>query len=458
MYPLIEVKYDGGNTIYIENNNTFLAKTYSARDYAGSGLFVYNVSDFSANTHILLGAYGQENSEIVTATGIDQANNIINTGTLKLYHRKGESVTHVLYDQVEIQKASSLGGTYTTLATVNIFCSDVSTIYAHSAGLATDYYRARFKSSITGNFTPWSSETTPVIKANSLANLVNSVRSSIGNTNLGDDFFVQAINDARDVLENTFGYGRIYEWRQKFDYPIKMLAGTNFVNLPTTGANAIQSGNTNRYILAARYGRQGISMNQPMRYIDKQSWNSIGFLNRYTTLAANVTSGATSIVLENSGDFFPTGTIFIATEDPTQSVIQATYTANNLNTNTLSGVTNLNRNISAGTQVWLITPPSYPMHYTVFDNKIYFDRAIPQVLQGKNLYIDYYKKLIPISNMSDELPEPYYSIYAHYLRYAVKRRRDDSITQDDIDFKNFITAAKNVFGNAYTGQTVRIRN
>jgi len=148
----------------------------------------------------------------------------------------------------------------------------------------------------------------------------------------------------------------------------------------------------------------------------------------------------------------------VATSDPTQLIMNVSYTSNNLVTNTLTGVTGVTRNIPANTQVWAYSTFSVPYFFTVFEDnlgvpKLWFDRPIPNGLQGKNLYLDYYKKIEDINFLSDVVPEHYRDIYKDYMKFAIKRRRDDSLGEDDQDYKKFMRGIANILGNPYTGQT-----
>ncbi len=77
-------------------------------------------------------------------------------------------------------------------------------------------------------------------------------------------------------------------------------------------------------------------------------------------------------------------------------------------------------------------------------------------MQGGNLYIDYYKKIDEVENLSQELPEHYREIYKWYLRYAIKYRKDTSVGSDDPDLKKFESLVQALFNNLYTGQDTTI--
>jgi hypothetical protein len=169
-------------------------------------------------------------------------------------------------------------------------------------------------------------------------------------------------------------------------------------------------------------------------------------------------TGAVTITLDSVGDFPDTtsGVAYIATTAYTQDIEEIAYTGINLTTNQLTGVTGITRDIPTGTRVWSKPTISQPIYYTVFEEKLYFDRIVPDSMQGANLYIDYYKKIDEVVSLSQALPEHYREIYKWYLRYAIKYRKDTSLDAKDPDLVKFESLVQALFNNLYTGQTTTI--
>lgn len=449
----------------IVNQSLVVGSSYLSRDHiSNSNVFaVENTEQFTVdNGLVVFGMIGTSNAELMptisskTTTSLTMA--LISGSGCAFSHSRGEPVSQVTYDKVIIESSTSATGSFTQIAEIAIQWSADKTSYNDTTGTASTYYRQRFYNSVTGIYSDYSNSGVGVsqndLGPTTVASLVLSVRKAVGNTELKDEFFISALNDARRLVDTSFGYGRLNEWRHCFEYPIQMLAGTNFVTLPSN----IDFTETNRTVLAARYARQSVAANVPLKYVDKREWNQRAYLNRYSITVGDTLSGATSIILSSTGDFPATGSIMIATEDPTQSILTVPYTSNNLLTNTLSGCTGITRNIAAGTQCWAYSTFSVPYFFTVFDDqdgnhKLWFDRPIPAGLQGKNLYIDYYKQLVDVTFMSDVIPEHYRDIYKDYLKFAIKRRRDDSLGEDDQDYKKFMNGLSTIMGNPYTGQS-----
>lgn len=442
------------------NQSLVVGSTYLSKDYvaASTSFTVENTEQFTAaNGLVVFGMIGTSNAELIPVLSSKTAT-VLNMGSgCTFAHSRGEPVSQVTYNKVVIESSTSATGTFSVIATIDLQWSSDKTSYNDTTGTSATYYRQRFYNSVTGIYSDYSNGGVGVsqndLGPTTVSSIVLSVRKAVGNTELNDDFFISALNDARRIADTSFGYGRMNEWRQVFEYPIQMLAGTNYVTLPTN----IDFSETNRTLLAARFARQSVAANIPVKYVDKREWNQRAYLNRYSTTTGQVLSGATSITLVSTGDFGATGSISVATDDPTQTIMTVTYTGNNLLTNTLTGVAGVTRNVPAATQCWAYSTFSVPYFFTVFEDnlgvpKLWFDRPVPNGLQGKNIYLDYYKKIEDMVFMSDVIPEHYRDVYKDYLKFAIKRRRDDSIGMDDQDYKNFMAGLANIMGNPYTGQ------
>ncbi len=171
-----------------------------------------------------------------------------------------------------------------------------------------------------------------------------------------------------------------------------------------------------------------------------------------TTIAAGI--GDATITLDSVGDFSgsSSGVAYVATTAYSQTLMQISYTGVDLTTNELTGVTGITRVIPVGTRVWSNPTIAQPIYYTVYDGRLYFDRIVPDSMQGNNLYIDYYKKLDKVVNLYQVLPENYRETYKWYLRYAIKYRKDITLGNDDPDLKKFEELVQALFNNLYTGQ------
>jgi len=460
MYPQIKIINDIGNTLHIPNQLDVKALTYLSSNIAAGVIAVPvdNTTDFTdgASILLLLSSIGTENSEIVTSAS-NTVQSFVTLATV-MAHNRGDNVSEIKWDQIVISKATEAGGAYAVLATQTIFTTQQNTVIYDTIGLSTDYYKLQWKNSLTGLLSDYSTEmSVDAYPTDSVNSIVKPVRKAMGisdeDNRITSDFCIEAVNDARKFVAAKL-YGIRHAWQQEFEYPIKMLAGTNFVNLPSN----VDFIETDQSILAARLLLDNILTPFNMRYIDKRNWNQVSFSVMGGATSGSTAIGATEIVLENVGDFpdSSSGVAYVATAAYTEEIEEIAYTGINATTNQLTGVTGITRTIPTGTRVWSRPTISQPIYYTVFDDKLYFDRIVPDSMQGQNLYIDYYKKIDEVVSLSQELPEHYREIYKWYLRYAIKYRKDTSLGSDDPDLKKFENLVQALFNNLYTGQDTTI--
>lgn len=460
MFPQITIKHNIGNVIDIPNELNSKVSTYISNNLAigVTTIPVDNAIDFTSGTIItLLGSMGAENAEFgYVSSHTDQAFTVTAT---KQPHNRGDLVTQINYDQVVISKSSTIDGVYSTFATLSLYVTQQKTVAFDPTGLSTDYYKVQWKNSVTGDLSSFSEPISVVsYPENSAGNIISSVLSAMGvsenDSKINTQFCISALNDARRYTKSKL-YGIRHAWRSEFEFPIKVLAGSNFVPLP----DDIDFDESDRSLLAARFIIGNVLAPFNLRYIDKRSWNQIAFNVGGSTNTAEAAIGAATLTLNSVGDFpltTPNGVAYVATTDYDQAIMQIEYTGVNTLTNTLTGVTGIDRVIPVGTQIWVTPTIAQPICYTVYQDKIVFDRIIPDSMQGNNLYIDYYKKLPRIENLYQDLPEPYREIYEWYLRWAIKYRKDITLASSDPDLKKFEDLVQALFNNLYTGQDTMI--
>lgn len=458
-FPQITVKHNIGNTIYVPNELDIKTSTYLSSNIAAGVLAapVDNSTDFTAGAiQLLLSSIGSENAEIV-ASASHTTLSFVTAATL-MAHNRGDSVSELKYDQVLVAKSATIDGAYVTFATQTFFVTQQNTVIYDSTGLSTDYYKVQWKNSVTGDLSDFSDPiSVSSYPLNSVATVIFPVLKAMGvaenDPKITVEFCLSAIDDARKYTEAKL-YGIRHAWQQVFEYPIKVLAGSNYIPLP----DDIDYQETDRSVLAARFMIGNVLTPFNLKYIDKRSWNQIAFsvMGGTTTSAALV--GATSITLNSVGDFpnSSSGVAYVETTDYTQTIMQIAYTSVDLTTNQLLGVTGITRDIPVGTRVWSRPTISQPIYYTVYSDKLVFDRIIPDSMQGNNCYIDYYQKMSVVTDLSQVLPEHYREIYKWYLRWAIKYRKDILLPSSDPDLKKFEELVQALFNNLYTGQDTTI--
>lgn len=464
MFPQILIRHNIGNIIEIPNELNPKVFTYFANNYpiGTTAVDVDNAIDFTAGSIItVLGSIGAENCEFGYPSA--HTDTTITLAATKQPHNRGDLITQVNYDQIVISKASSIDGSYSVLATLSLFLTQQKTVQFDATGLVTDYYKLQWKNSITGELSAYSDPISVLsYPADSVGSVIFPVLKAMGvsenDPKITVPFCISAIQDARLYVKGKL-FGIRQAWLAHFEFPIQVLAGSNFVYLPED----IDFNDTDRSMLSGRFIMNNVLAPFNLRYIDKRSWNQVAF-----NVGGSVTDGetaiaATELFLQSAGDFLPAnneGVAYIATTEFDQEILQISYTGIDLAAKKLTGVTGIDRIIPSGTQVWVTPTIAQPIWYTVYPEgdeqdsrgKIVFDRIVPDSMQGNNFYIDYYKRMDEVVDLYQRLPEPYREIYKWYLRYAIKYRKDITLAQSDPDYKKFEELVQALFDNLYTGQ------
>lgn len=455
----LTVKNNIGNTLTVSNDMLLRVKTYLSDNYAlgSTAINVDNAQDFLITNIALFEGIGQERAEFKAISAL--TNTQLTVAATIFSHNRGSSVYLSQYDQIVVEKATSLNGVYSVLGTYLIQATQQNTIIQDNAGLSTSYYRVKFKNSVNSLESGYSAQATALpFGSQSVAAMLQTIRQQAGiadsDQRVTTLFLIGALNDARDYVKNTMA-GYKQGWLAEFEFPIQVLAGNNFVELPDN----YDYNFTNNALLSVRYPRMGGLAPYPLTYIDKREWNSASYGLKYTYTSGATLSGATSLVVTNIGDFsiYPSGTIFVATENFSQQIMQVNYTGVDLTTNTFTGCTGITRNIGDNVQIFAFPNFSIASFYTVYDNKIVFNRPIPDIMQAQNIYIDYYKAMTYITDINVVMDEPFKDIYKYYIRYAIKYLRDNTVKMEtDADFKMFMELVKQWIENHYIGQMQKV--
>ena len=457
MFPQVEITHNIGNIISIPNQLEVKVFTYISTNLAFgvTDIPVDNATEFtSGSILLLLSSMGASNCEFATAS--THTNFDFTVTATKLPHNRGDTVMEVAWDSIIVSKSSTIGGTYTPIATQQLQTTQQNTVIFDPTGLSTDYYTVQWKNSITGNVSATSAPINVLsYPTNSVASVINPVLTAMGisenDPKINTAFCLSAIDDARKYVKAKL-FGIRHAWQQVFEFPIQVLAGTNFVPLPTN----IEFNESDRSLLACRFLIGNVLAPFNLRYIDKRSWNQVSWQLQGGVTTTDSPINSTTISLNSAGDFPAVssngGVAYVATSNFTQTTMQIAYTGVNLITNQLTGVTGVTTDIPAGTQIWSCPAIAQPIYYTVYDGNLWFDRIIPDSMQGTNLYIDFYAQIEDVTNLYQILAEPYREIYKWYLRYAIKYRKDITLPSTDADLAKFEDLVTALFNNLYTGQ------
>lgn len=462
VYTALKDKVGDTRGYFIVDNPTIeLFSTNLSMDYLTlvSSVTVTNATwiddTVSTNTIAVLNGFGNATSELVRiASTSSDARELTVTPNLQFTHKRGERFSVIPYSTIVISGATTLTGSYTVVKRQDIdYQSDVTAVTVpFSSNPTYKFYKIYFSDWNGSSETLESSNVVYSLDSTTVANtqeLVSSVRivNNVG-PDISDSFIIECINDARDYIDSE-APAAMRSWNSEFDYPRTLIAGTNFIDLPSD----IRVSHSNKSLLRARIVSNQFAFQKDLNYVDKATWNYVTRFTSPYTVSGDVTSGATSIVLTNTSSLGDSGSISIAAETVSQDIMVVTFTANDKATNTLTVTgSTVTRNITSGTQAWNATNFSYPQYYTVFDGKIWLDYPVSSQLNGSQVYLDYYKTIQRITSVQDELPEEYFNIYKPYIAYRLKKFRDKNIKPTDIDYSEFVAKVKKLHDNSYNGQ------
>lgn len=427
---------------------------------AGVTSLTANGSSFSVNSYLVFGQPGREKTEIVQVATVSATTVTLQSATL-YPHNRGDVLILIEYNQIVPERSTDSGSTFSVLATLAVNPQFPETYLQRTGDATTDIYRYRFYNSTSALYSGYSNNATAsgyadntmyAIKKRALTQMGEKITDLIT-----DDFLNDALNEGRRVVDKGTGIVNgesvtIQRWtfRTSFDTAIgQVIPGRYSVAAPTN----LRDKNSYKNILSLRIGRQ----NWPCVYQDKNRFNQ-NYLNvAHTTLNGAITSGSTTITLTSSGNFDTAGNIYVAAESVSGTKDAVAYTANNLSTNVLSGVTGITSGGHAtGRDVWQQATFGIPSAYNIADGMIYFDVPFDDRYAGEQIFSDYYKDLTTLTADSDTLDEPFYDLYVPYLKAKIKSLKSNGgidITADS-DYKLFQQGLNELIGQEVLGQNV----
>jgi hypothetical protein len=408
--------------------------TYLSADEAvgQTTLSVISEVGFVAADYVLVGDWETESVEIRKISSTS-AGAIVTDATTYL-HPRGTKITLIPYNQIVVSRSTD-GTTYAALSAIDIQPDSQYTVLVRPTDATTDYYKTRFYNSTTLVYSEYSDvvigsgytyNTVAAIKDRALSQMGEKVDPLITDAFLNDSLW-----EARRELDNDPKVLR-YSFRTKTNYNLGgIVPGTNTATLPTD----LRDPHSVKNILGVRIGKD----NQQLTYVD---WNDLqSYYNgiAHTTLNGAVLTADTSITLTDSGDFDDSGNIYVAAADTETTIDTIAYTANDLSSNVISGVTGI---VAAGhatlTDVWQGDNSGYPSFYSVDseNHKIVFNCPFEDDLAGENIYLDYYATLPTYDSDADVLDEPEVDMFVSYLKYKIKALKSNGklAPQNDGDY------------------------
>lgn len=431
-------------------------RTYLDADVSsGVSSISANGLNFVIGQYMLIGQPGALKSEIIQihASTPPTATTITLATATSFAHSRGDVVRFIPYNQITPEHSSD-GVSYTADSAIPIRADSTETYLQRLSDGSGYFYRFHFNNG--SSYSQYSDPIPAVGYAdNTIGNIKRRALREIGES-LGDLFNDQDLNDwlqqGRRQLDQM---PQILRWtfRTKFNAIVgQCISGNWTVTAPTD----LRDRNTYKNILGITFGRQ----NRPCIYQDRVRFNQ-NYLNvARSTLNGVVAGGATSIVLSSTHDFDDSGSISVAGGAVGTLHSNLTYAANNRSTNTLTGVTGVpGGGYATGLTVWQNANFfGLPTAYTIDSGSIQFDVPFYDQLDGRNIVMDYYTTIPPISTDSQAFDEPFYDLYVPWLKWKIKyKKANGKIDRDsDPDYRDWMEGVSKVIGQETNGQRVHM--
>lgn len=392
---------------------TYLKSAIAAAATSGD---VLNSAGFTGTRkHVLFGEFGDENSEIVTYTSTTDADTIA-FGAVSFDHPAGTPVYLVDANQVDFNRATTLTGSYSSLAKVAINCGSEFTIYEDTTN-TTGFGKAQFWNTTAtaaayGTFyeivayTGNDRKTRGYVKRIALGR-TNSI---VDNRLITEEFLDDTVNDCDERLR--------FEKRNWKEEAKRLSVQTEVGITKYDLSSYLKDDVTPESILHVWIGGEECVP------VSRDVFNREVAEAVTTTLAANVLTTDVTITLTDSSQFSDEGTITIEGDE-------ISYTANDRATNVLSGVTGIdaahNTTTAGGNtnEVWQGHDTGKPKVCTVVDGWLYTYPVIEEDEDELYLTIEYSEKYSHIDSDDDELAFPGF-LFIDYLIAAIARKRGDA--------------------------------
>lgn len=432
-------------------------RTYlEADEVSGQTELSANGTDFSIGQYCFIGQPGTEKSEIIRlhAATAPTATVITLASATAFSHERGTMITFIPYNQIVVSRSTDDGVTYSALSGVDIKPDSDFTYIQRAADAATDYYKFRFYNSSDATYSDYSdAQIASGYADNSVASIKRRALDDLGEkiTDLiTDGFLNDSLWEARRELDQNPMVSK-WSFRTSFNTDLgNIVPGTWRIAVPTD----LRDKNTNKNILGIRIGKDKNQLSYQQFNDFMLNYENCG----HTTLSGAVADTDVTITLASSGDFDESGSIYVAAQSVLGIVDSVDYTANNLSTNVLSGVTGIaTGGFASGTDVWQEITFGEPQSFTIFEGYIYFDVPFEDDMAGQNIWIDYYKTMPVYNSDADILDEPEYDLFVNYLKWKIKYKKSNGTLspQKDTDFQLWEKRKNDLISKEVTGQYIQ---
>lgn len=424
-------------------------KTYLTADItSGTILTVQGVNGFSGSINILIGEIGQEEAEIINIHNTAQASGTtlyVNSAVGKS-HSVDTPVYAIDWNQFEITHATTVSGVKSTLTYgTSLKPNSKETLYKDTSK-TSGYYFVRFVDTCGSGYSDYSD---PIPYAGYPYNSVWSVKDRAlkkVNAKIDDtithDFLNNCLWEARREFHKAPGKR---PFRRKFDVDLgDVTTGSFKIALPNDVENPTSSEN----IYGIRIGAGNV-----VNFYDKKDFDFDYEDRPHALLSTAYATADAYVILANSRDFSASGVITIETDT-------IDYSANDVANGSLTVSTGGIYDHTANSDVWQNVSMGLPTQFVVLQNPgesafVYFNCPFATSYNNMNIWADYYRTLVPYDSDADELDEPDFDMYIHYLAYRIRKALNPSlIDQKDPDYLEWIIRKDNALKHEYLGAEI----
>ena len=438
--------------------NVYESSLKATADAGESTIDIYSIIDFAIDQVICIGNNGNEGSEIILshASTAPSGNTVTLASNLVKTHAKDTKVYVLSHDQIEWSYATTKTGVKTVftggLITINPETKDPLFVNTEAS---TGYTFARYKNSIDGLFTEYG-DAMPIdgYASNTVNSVINTALTELDKETSGSLTYEELVGQINECLR--YRRRKLKRWSnlQAFDQVVsQMNRGQYKFALPST----VYDQNSNRSILSVRVGQS----EKTLKYIDKRELDMQMEDILHTTVYTQPSVGGTSLVLTSTDDLPSSGSINIYTSNTANTI---TYTANDKDTNTLSGIPasgdgSITVTHAVDTDVWSGEREATPSYFTVFDGYLYISPLINSTDAGQNIYMDFYTDIVEVDSDEDVLTLNNFDMIKHWLKWFIRAKTENKGVLDlrDPEYTLFLTVLEDAKRQDSSGQKFKMR-
>ena len=417
-------------TYTLYSDNTLLTKnvkkTYLSADMSSASgtLTVDSIVGFAINQILLIGEFGNEDSEIIKthATTAPSGSTVTLASNTVFAHPQGTTVYIINYDQIDFRNSATVAGTKTSLTGSPIALqADALETQLQDDTNTSGYGFIRFMNTIPTPDT-YSAYSDYIPYTGYGSNTVGYIIDYALKRNGLDDFTSKidhdyCIEEINSCIRYITGQKKKWTSLQEFDAVLGQTEESEYsIAVPSD-----MWGYSNKGILDIHLeGRASLT------YKDEREWNDLLVGTIYDTLSAAALAAATTVYLTNSFSFGDTGT-FLCRGDLVDYTVNATATGK-------LTVTALDSGLADGSMAWTGTyQTGNPQYYTVKDGYIYFYPIPTSAYASVNVMIDYWKVAPVIDSDADTIDMFRFDLVKYWLTASVRAMKNNQGIRNDAD-------------------------